>query len=248
MKASVFEQQKLAEGIYSMWLVCGEIAAEARPGQFVELYCKDSERKMGRPISICEADKERGLIRIVYRIAGAGTKEFSGLNASDEITVFGPLGNGYDRLNGNAILVGGGIGVPPMLELAKQTKGNVTVVLGYRDAQMFLKEDFEKYAKVVIATEDGSYGTKGTVIDAMKKENVTGDYLCACGPTPMLKALQQYAEAEGLETYLSLEERMICGIGICLGCAVAIKTEDGFTYKRVCKDGPVFRGKEIMFK
>lgn len=246
--ASVLCQEKLADGIYSMWLSCPDVAIQAKPGQFISLFCKDNLRRLGRPISICEIDKENGRLRIVYRVAGKGTEEFSHLEAGEEITILGPLGNGYDKLEGDAILVGGGIGIPPMLELAKQMKGNVTVVVGYRNNQLFLKEEFDKYAKVVIATDDGSVGTHGTVIDAMKAEGVNGDFICACGPTPMLKALNAYADEQGLEAYFSLEEKMACGIGVCLGCAVAIKTDDGFTYKRVCKDGPVFNRKEIMFK
>lgn len=246
--ATVCSQERLAEGIYSLWLSCGDVAAEAKAGQFVSLFCKDSTRRLGRPLSICEIDREQKRLRIVYRVAGKGTAEFSHLRPADEITVMGPLGNGYDRPEGNVIVVGGGIGVPPMLELAKEVKGNVTAVLGYRDSNLFLKEDLEKYARVVIATEDGSVGTKGTVIDAMKAQGVKGDILCACGPTPMLKALQKFTDEQGMEAWFSLEERMACGIGICLGCAVAVKTEDGYTYKRVCKDGPVFNSKEIIFK
>lgn len=246
--ATVCSQELLAEGIYSLWLSCGDVAAEARAGQFVSIFCKDSTRRLGRPLSICEIDREKKRLRIVYRVAGKGTAEFSHLRPTDEITVMGPLGNGYDKLEGDVIVVGGGIGVPPMLELAKEVKGNVTAVLGYRDSSLFLKEDLEKYARVVIATEDGSVGTKGTVIDAMKAQGITGDILCACGPAPMLKALQKFTDEQDMEAWFSLEERMACGIGICLGCAVAVKTEDGYTYKRVCKDGPVFNSKEIIFK
>lgn len=246
--AEVCSQEKLAEGIYSMWLSCGEVADEAKPGQFISVFCKDNSRRLGRPISICEIDREQHRLRIVYRISGKGTEEFSRLTPSEEVIILGPLGNGYDRLEGNAVLVGGGIGIPPMVELAKQMKGEVTVVVGYRSSDMFLKEDLEKYARVVIATEDGSVGTKGTVIDAMKAEGVTGDFMCACGPTPMLRALQGFAEELNMDAWFSLEERMACGIGVCLGCAVPIKSGDGFTYKRVCKDGPVFNSKEVLFK
>ena len=245
--ASVYKQEPLARGIYSMWLSCETIAHEAQPGQFVILYCKDETRKLGRPISICEIDRSKGRLRLVYRVAGKGTEEFSQLRPSDTITVLGPLGNGYGNLRGDVLLVAGGIGIPPMLELAKQLPGHVTAVLGYRDSQMFLKEDFEKYAKVIIATEDGSFGTKGNVLDAMGAEAVTGDVICACGPKPMLRALKAYAQEKHIEAWMSLEEKMACGIGICLGCAVPIRTEDGFTYKRVCKDGPVFNSKEIIF-
>lgn len=245
--ALIVTQTAVAAGIYSMWMNCGDIADEARPGQFIILYCKNQTRKLGRPISICEINKKDKMIRIVYRVAGKGTEEFSHLSPGDEITILGPLGNGYEMLDGNAVLVAGGIGIPPMLELAKQLPGKVTVVLGYRNSQMFLKEDFEKYANVIIATEDGSQGEKGNVLDALRNQKITGDFICSCGPKPMLKALAQYAQAHDMEAWMSLEEKMACGIGVCLGCAVPIRTEDGFVYKRVCKDGPVFNSKEIIF-
>ncbi|MCU6762326.1 Dihydrdoorotate oxidase B%2C electron transfer subunit [uncultured Roseburia sp.] len=245
--ASVYEQQELVPGIFSMWMLCKEISDEAGPGQFLILYCQDQSRKLGRPISICEIDRENGRIRIVYRVAGKGTEEFSKLKCKDVITVLGPLGNGYDILPGRALLTAGGIGIPPMLELAKQLPGEVTVALGYRDGSMFLKEEFEKYAKVVVATEDGSFGTRGTVLDAIQTEGITGDFICACGPKQMLFALQRYAAKKEISAFLSLEEKMACGIGICLGCAVPVRIGDGFTYKRVCKDGPVFNSKEIIF-
>lgn len=246
-EAVVISQRCLANGIYSMWISCDDIAEEARPGQFVILYCKDQTRKLGRPISICEIDKNEKMIRIVYRVAGKGTEEFSKLAANEIITILGPLGNGYELMDGHAVLVAGGIGIPPMLELAKQLPGEVTAVLGYRDSQMFLKEDFEKYAEVVIATEDGSQGTKGNVLDAIHQLNISGDFICSCGPKPMLKALSSYASENNMEAWMSLEEKMACGIGVCLGCAVPIRTGDGFVYKRVCKDGPVFNSKEIIF-
>ncbi len=255
--AMVCEQKKLAPDIYSMWISCGQIAKEALPGQFVILYCKDSARKLGRPISICEIDREKNRLRMVYRVAGKGTEEFSKWKEQEKITVFGPLGNGYGAamdfaenvtpVSRHGILVAGGIGIPPMLELAKQLPGKVTAVLGYRDSDMFLKEDMEKYADVWIATEDGSYGTKGNVLDVLRQENISGDFICACGPKPMLKALQGYAEEKEKNAWMSLEEKMACGIGVCLGCAVPIRTDNGIEYKRVCKDGPVFQGKEIVF-
>lgn len=289
--AKLCGQKKLAPDIYSMWISCGQMAEEALPGQFVILYCKDSGRKLGRPISICEIDREQGRLRMVYRTVGTGTKEFSKLKEQEEITVFGPLGNGYgtalDFAEGkndvlpdslkevrtetasleegsdqapassfvkkekeayrHGILVAGGIGIPPMLELAKQLPGKVTAVLGYRDSQMFLKDELEKYAEVWVATEDGSFGTKGNVLDVLKQGKISGDFICACGPKPMLKALKRYAEEQNLNAWMSLEEKMACGIGICLGCAVPIQTGEGVVYKRVCKEGPVFHGKEIVF-
>ena len=133
----VISQEMLAPEIYSIWLDAGDMAAAAKPGQFVSVYSKDSSRLLPRPISICEIDREGGKLRLVYRVVGEGTKEFSALSAGDEVKVMGPLGNGYTMKHTTSILVAGGIGIPPMLQLAKELQGEKTIVLGYRDSQMF---------------------------------------------------------------------------------------------------------------
>ena len=153
-----------------------------------------------------------------------------------------------------AVLVGGGIGIPPMVELAKTLsekigKENVIAVMGYRD-ELFLTEELENYSTVVIATEDGSTGTKGTVIDALNENGVDGDVMYACGPIPMLKALKDWAIDKDIECQISLEERMACGIGACLACVCKTKEKDEHSNvcnKRICKDGPVFDAREIDF-
>ena len=245
--AVVKEQRELAQGIYSLLLKAEEFKNGAVPGQFVMLYCRDGRRKLGRPLSICEADPQEETLRIVYRKAGAGTGEFSKLKEGECIQVFGPLGNGYDIHAEKVILTAGGIGIPPMLELAKHLTCEKAIVLGYKDSDTFLTEDFEKYGKVYISTDDGSLGIKGNVIDAIRHYGLEADTICACGPMPMLRGLNAYAEEKNIDAWFSLEEHMACGIGVCLGCAVPIRAEEGFEYKRVCKDGPVFNSKEIMF-
>ncbi len=244
----VISQEMLTDGIYSLKLNVGTMAAAAKPGQFVNVYSNDGARMLPRPISICEIDKEAGVLRLVYRVAGAGTAEFSKLAAGDKVKVMGPLGNGYTMKDGKAILIAGGIGVPPMLQLAKELTCEKTIVLGYRDANLFLKEDFEPYGEIVIATEDGSVGTKGNVIDAIKTAGVTGEVIYSCGPTPMLRALKAYAAAQNIEAQLSLEERMACGIGACLACVCQSTEKDhhsNVNNKRVCADGPVFDSREV---
>ena len=243
--AKVISQEMLIKDIYSMWIETG-IAKEAVPGQFISVYTKSEARLLPRPISICETGCD--MLRIVYRIAGDGTREFSTYKAGDSIDILGPLGNGFPIMNTNAILIGGGIGIPPMLELAKQIKGDKTIVVGYRDADMFLDKELEKYGRLVIATDDGSVGTKGNVIDAIKQQNVTGSVIYACGPTPMLRGVKAYAEEKGIEAYISMEERMACGVGACLGCVcktVGVDDHSKVNNARICKDGPVFRASEI---
>lgn len=248
IKAAVYSQVQLAEGIFSMWLGAGEMAKAAVPGQFIAVYPNDSARLLPRPISICETDPEKELLRIVYRVAGEGTKELSSCRAGDTLSIMGPLGNGFPLKDKKALLIGGGIGIPPMLELAKALSCEKTAVLGYRDSQTFLAEEIGKYAGLAVATEDGSVGTKGTVLDAIKAQGLKADIIYACGPTPMLRALKEYAAKEGIECWISLEERMACGVGACLGCVCHSKDVDEHSNvrnKRVCKDGPVFLADEV---
>lgn len=245
--AIVLEQRILAEGVYSMWLSTS-IAKEAVPGQFVSLYCEEHSRLLPRPISICEIDKKRSAIRLVYRLAGEGTKEFSALQTDDEVKVLGPLGNGFPLEGEHPIVIGGGIGVPPMLELAKSLSAKATIVLGYRDEQLFLKEQFEDYGQVEIATDNGAVGVHGTVVDVLEQKQITGDVIYACGPKPMLAAVKRYAMEHEIKCYVSMEERMACGIGACLGCVCQTKEEGAHSHvhnTRVCKDGPVFLAEEV---
>ena len=247
--ATVESQEQLLLDVYSMWIHTDEISGQAKPGQFISVYSKDGAKLLPRPISICEVDKEAGRIRIVYRVVGAGTEEFSAYQAGDDITIMGALGNGFPMVEAGrkAFLIGGGIGIPPMLELAKNLPCEKQMVLGYRD-QLFLNEEFEPYGKVYVATEDGSAGTKGNVLDAIREQKLDADVIFACGPTPMLRAIKAYALEHGIECYLSLEEKMACGIGACLACVCQSKDVDHHSYvhnKRICKDGPVFRAEEV---
>lgn len=248
-RAVIVSQKCIGTDIYDMVLSFPKGAKEAKPGQFIAMYCEDGTKLLPRPISICGIDAEKGTLRVVYRIAGEGTRLFSEMKEGDSLEVLGPLGNGFTMKEEKAIIVGGGIGIPPILELAKQLSCEKTVVLGYRD-ELFLKDEFESYADVAVATEDGSCGTKGTVIDAIKEAGVDGKVIYACGPMPMLKALAEYAEAHDMEAQISLEERMACGIGACLGCICKTKKKDHHTNvnnQRICKDGPVFDAKEVVF-
>ena len=251
---TVIRQKEIGDGIFSMWIQTENIGKEAKPGQFVSLYSKDGSKLLPRPISLCEIDRENSRLRLVYRVTGAktGTEEFSRLKAGDTIPVIGPLGNGFpvEKAEGKrAFLMGGGIGVPPILEVAKQMQcEKKQIVVGYRNAQTFLKEEFEAAGELYISTEDGSVGTKGNVMDAIREQKLKADIIYACGPTPMLRAIKQYAEENGIECYISLEERMACGIGACLACVCKSKEKDAHSNvnnKRICKDGPVFLSTEM---
>ena len=245
--ATVISQEILEEGIRDLRLRAPEIASLAKPGQFVNLYCRDSSRILPRPISICEVQGDK--VRLVYRVMGEGTKEFSGLKKGDTVDLMGPLGNGFPLKEGVCALIGGGVGIPPLLEMAKRLPGEKYALLGYRNSSMFLLEDFVPYARVLAATEDGSFGVKGNVIDILRTRDVKPDVIYACGPKPMLKAVQAYAKENGIPAYLSLEERMACGIGACLGCVCHTTEVDEHSRvdnRRVCKDGPVFEAREVV--
>ena len=247
--AIIIDQKELLPGIFDMWLRTEKIAKEAKAGQFVSVYCHDGSRILPRPISICEIDKEDGAIRLVYRVAGKGTEEFSKMRTGMHLQLVGPLGNGFPKKEKKAFLIGGGIGIPPMLELAKELNCEKQIILGFRD-EMFLMDDLKKQGSVYVATEDGSAGTEGNVLDAIRENGLDADIIYACGPLPMLRAIKEYAAEKQIECWISMEERMACGVGACLACVCKSKERDEHSNvknKRICKEGPVFRAEEVEF-
>jgi dihydroorotate dehydrogenase electron transfer subunit len=252
--ATVLAQSCIGAGIYDLWLQTEKIASHAKPGQFVSVYSSDKSKLLPRPISLCSIEGKEESIRLVYRVTGegTGTDEFSHLVPGDTVRVLGPLGNGFTiRPKKKAFLIGGGIGVPPMLELAKNCRQHripMEIIMGYRDDNTFLLEEFQEEGSCHVATEDGSVGTKGNVLDAIHANGLTADVIYACGPAPMLRALKAYAAEQGMECYVSLEERMACGIGACLACVCNSTEEDAHSHvknKRICKEGPVFDAREV---
>lgn len=246
---TVIRQEEIAENIYSMWIRTEQIAAHAKAGQFVSVYCNDGSRLLPRPISICEINKEEASLRLVYRVAGKGTDEFSGFHTGAKVRILGPLGNGFPKQKKSAFLIGGGIGIPPMLELAKELDCEKKIILGFRD-ELFLMDEFRAQGEVYVATEDGSAGVKGNVLDAIHENKLKADIIYTCGPTPMLRALKEYAAENEIECWISMEERMACGIGACLACVCKSKEKDAHSNvnnKRICKEGPVFLAGEVEF-
>ena len=253
-KARIISHKELAKGIYALSLECAA-SKETHPGQFVNVYLKNPAKLLPRPISICDAGN--GAIRLVYRVTGdaSGTAELSSYQVGDEVRITGPVGRGYPLSElkgagrGDVVLMGGGIGVPPMLYLAKELLGHCTIVLGYRDSDTFLLEDFKNTkADILLASDDGSVGVHGTVMDAIEEAGVTPGVICACGPKPMLSAVKSFAKRTGAAAYISLEERMACGVGACLGCVTGTTGTDAHSHvknARVCVDGPVFLADEV---
>ncbi len=250
VKTTIVSQKQIAEQIYDLWLET-ELAQDAHAGQFVAVYPQNAATLLPRPISICEVDKEQCRLRLVYRVAGKGTAEFSAYRAGDTLEVLGVLGNGFpiEAAKGKRVfLMGGGIGIPPMLELSKELDAEKHILLGYRNQDLFLQDDLGENGQVYIATEDGSVGGQGNVMDIIKVNDLHADIIMACGPMPMLRAIKQYAAEQGIDAYLSLEERMACGVGACLGCVCKTKEIDHHSHvnnARICTDGPVFEAGEV---
>ncbi|MDR2183984.1 MAG: dihydroorotate dehydrogenase electron transfer subunit [Clostridiales bacterium] len=253
--AKITENSQIAQDIFDLRIYSPKQAALAAPGQFLGIYTGNGAMLLPRPLSICEIDAPGGHLRVVYRIVGGGTKEIAGMAPGGHLRILGPLGNGYaiDNTHRNFAIVGGGLGVPPLLGLAASIRkavpdAKISVYLGFRDkAAVILQQDFGKFAdEIIICTDDGSHGTHGNVIEAARG----GDFEIAygCGPPLMLKALAQYAGQANVPCHVSVEEHMACCVGTCLACAVKVRQEGvAVINKRACCDGPVFNAREVVW-
>lgn len=247
----IVRKANLAKNVYDFTILCPEIAEKASAGQFA--HVKAPGFMLRRPISICEIDQKAGTIRLVMEVRGDGTERLAEMKAGELVDLMAPLGNGFTLLppDKKAVVIGGGIGVPPMLETAKHYTINTTAILGFRSASaVILSEDFKRIgAEVVLCTDDGSAGRKGFVTEALEEllKTEKPDIICGCGPMPMLKAVAAMAEAKEIYCEVSLEERMGCGVGACLVCACKTKKDGRENYSHVCKDGPVFDSREVVF-
>ena len=243
MKQSFFKITKnipLTDNVYKMCLK-GDTSFITAPGQFVNI--KLDGKYLRRPISVC--DSENGILTIIYKVVGSGTEQMKDLKEGQMLDILTGLGNGYntDVSGNNPLLIGGGVGVPPLYMLAKEliAQGKkVSVILGFNtESEVFYEQEFKNLGcSVAIVTADGSYGTKGFVTAKM---DVDYSYFYTCGPEPMLKAVYKQSKTQG---QMSFEERMGCGFGACMGCSC--KTIAG--YKRICKDGPVMLKEEILWE
>ena len=243
MKQRIFEiltNEALTSNVYRMTLE-GDTSAITAPGQFVNIRL--AGKFLRRPISVC--DWEDGKLTLVYKVVGHGTAQMAAMAPGESLDILTGLGNGYDlTLTGeNPVLVGGGVGVPPMYGLAKHLRAlgkPVQVILGFNTREeIFYEEEFKALGfTVYVTTVDGSYGIPGFVTDALKE--LSYSHFCACGPEPMLKALYKASRTSG---QMSFEERMGCGFGACMGCSCKTLTGN----KRICKEGPVMKKEEILW-
>ncbi|MCL2354476.1 MAG: dihydroorotate dehydrogenase electron transfer subunit [Oscillospiraceae bacterium] len=246
---------KLKEDILKFTCEAPEIVAEALPGQFIEVkVTKTMEPFLRRPISIHNVNKTNNTIEFIFQVRGRGTTFLSEVEEGEMLDVIGPLGDSSFNIEGfkNIAIIGGGIGIFPLYELAKQgmEKANVNIYLGFRNKDFIvLEEEFKKVSSnLIITTDDGTYGEKGYAIDYLESDidKLNIDSIFACGPHPMLKKVQEIAKNKNIPCQISLEERMACAIGACMGCSVKLATgDDTVMYARVCKDGPVFNSNKV---
>ena len=246
---NILSQKEIAPNIIETWIQNRELAKQAKPGQFLHIQCGDTvSMPLRRPISICDVKGET--LCFIYEVKGRGTKALQ--SQTEFLDVLGPLGNGFTILpeqHKNPAVIGGGIGVYPMLYQTKQLP-EPSVYLGFRNKSLVtLEEEFKTAtAFLSVSTDDGSYGTQGFALDALKKDFAEKqfDIIYACGPKGMLKAIQAFAKETGVPCQISLEERMGCGIGACLTCSCETHKEGAGKYQCVCKNGPVFWAEEVV--
>ncbi|MCD8391322.1 MAG: dihydroorotate dehydrogenase electron transfer subunit [Firmicutes bacterium] len=239
---------EIADGIFDFRVSSPKIASETHCGQFLHIACGGGTL-LRRPISVCDVYGDT--VRFIFEVKGEGTAELAKAEVGDKIDILGPLGHGFDldKAYTAPVIIGGGIGVFPLLNLAKRLDAKAKVFLGFRGKSRVVMEDEFKAvsASCEVGTDDGSYGYRGYIASAMEEyiKSNPCDVIFSCGPTPMLKAVKQIAEGAGIECQLSLEQRMGCGIGACLVCSCETIFEGTDKYMRVCKNGPVFNSKVV---
>lgn len=252
----IVKQKIIAKDIFELTLTGNLTKEMTTPGQFLHIKVPQQDLLMRRPLSLASVDQQKKECVVIYRTEGTGTKRLSGLTSGGELDVLGPLGNGFKicdvKKEEHILLVGGGIGVPPLYELSKQLKSKGAIIhhiLGFHDkSALFYIDKFKKLGTISITTDNGSYGIKGHIGAALPEylESVTPDAIYACGPNALLKVInQQFLEHP--RAYLSLEERMACGIGACYACVCHVADDpSGQKSKKVCDEGPIFKTGEVI--
>ncbi len=253
IESKVLSINKINDIIFEFECEVGDIVSQCKNGQFCSIYVNSNANILPRPISISEIDIHKKAVKFVVAIVGEGTKLLSNIKVGEKVTMIAPIGNGFNinENKKNVYLIGGGVGIPPLVELYKNLKSkspfNIKVILGFKGDNIFLTNKFDK-EDLVICTEDGTVGFKGNVVQYLEENEDIADIIYSCGPTPMLKNIVSYANKKGITTQISMEERMACSVGACLGCVIKVKSNKDYEYKKVCVDGPVFDGKEVIFE
>lgn len=248
-KGRILTHELVGPSIWRMRLELPLIAKDAKPGQFIHVKVNDPTCILRRPISIAGTEPGKGILEIIYRIVGKGTEAMSHLKAGDVVDCLGPLGTTFDMDKNHIVGIGGGVGIAPILFMARKAKpGQMTVVIGGRNKEeVFWKDLFPKTLKeLIVTTDDGSYGIKGFSVSVLPElfKNGNVDEACVCGPGIMMRITAQMAKEANVPCEVSMERRMGCGIGTCLGCVC--DRADGKGHYKVCVDGPVFKAEEVV--
>ena len=244
----ITDNSLLTDNVYSITVSGNKLANESKPGQFMHIKCGHS-RILRRPISICDIESDK--ITFVFEVKGEGTKWLAGRKTNQKLDILGPLGNGFTFNEEKLLIVGGGLGTPPMLFAAKAAKQKPTAILGFRDkSRVILTDEFKAVCdEVFVTTDDGSAGIHGAVTKHLEKLLKTGEYcaVMSCGQLLMQKAVADMCAAYNIPCQVSLEERMGCGVGACLVCACAVNGENGKEMSRACVDGPVYDSHKVVW-
>ncbi|MDD2361371.1 MAG: dihydroorotate dehydrogenase electron transfer subunit [Oscillospiraceae bacterium] len=245
----ILNKTEIAKGTFDVILHSPEIAKIAAVGQFVNILCDGFTLR--RPISLCGFNSEKGILRIVFEVRGKGTEWMSRLQVGDDMDIIGPLGHGFGLLDSSkkAVIVGGGVGTPPLLPVAQFYRENATVITGFRNASAsILQDDFAQAGtNYILCTDDGSAGIHGLTTQALEQylNKNTCDIIYTCGPKVMMHGVARLAEEHKINCQVSMEERMGCGVGACLCCVCPTKDDNGNHLTRVCLNGPVFMSTEV---
>ena len=245
----ILANEAINANVKRMVIEAPQIAEAAQPGQFVHVKKPDSVNFLRRPFSIADADRENGTITLIYRIVGKGTAEYAAMKVGEAFSILGPIGNGFALKDGRPLLIGGGVGIAPLIYLSRQLKDKKPILLigGKNKDEVFWEKYLQEFAdKIYITTDDGSVGFKGFTVQLLPQilaENNI-EHIYTCGPNIMMEGVAKLAHEQDIDCQVSLEKRMACGIGVCLGCTF----EDKLTGKRrkVCTEGPVFASKEVF--
>lgn len=245
----ILANEAINANVKRMVIEAPQIAEAAQPGQFVHVKKPDSVNFLRRPFSIADADRENGTITLIYRIVGKGTAEYAAMKVGEAFSILGPIGNGFALKDGRPLLIGGGVGIAPLIYLSRQLKDKKPILLigGKNKDEVFWEKYLQEFAdKIYITTDDGSVGFKGFTVQLLPQilaENNI-EHIYTCGPNIMMESVAKLAHKHDIDCQVSLEKRMACGIGVCLGCTF----EDKLTGKRrkVCTEGPVFASKEVF--
>ena len=245
----ILANEAINANVKRMVIEAPQIAEAAQPGQFVHVKKPDSVNFLRRPFSIADADRENGTITLIYRIVGKGTAEYAAMKVGEAFSILGPIGNGFALKDGRPLLIGGGVGIAPLIYLSRQLKDQKPILLigGKNKDEVFWEKYLQEFAdKIYITTDDGSVGFKGFTVQLLPQilaENNI-EHIYTCGPNIMMESVAKLAHKHDIDCQVSLEKRMACGIGVCLGCTF----EGKLTGKRrkVCTEGPVFASKEVF--